>query len=232
MRRAAFAILVTVIPAAAQTGFPFTDESLNYTITWPSGLSLGEGRLTAARSKPSKGLPDRWEFQLALDAAAPGYAVADRYRAVASTDFCSCELEKNTSHGSRKSTERTTFDSSRGVAARTTKGGGTSETPVAQCARDALTFVYYARGELSQGRVPPGETVLFGSSYQVRLEYTGPQSVMVSGTKAEADRVTARVKGPASDTSLEIYYARDPARTPLVVRVPLSLGTLSMELVR
>jgi hypothetical protein len=29
-----------------------------------------------------------------------------------------------------------------------------------------------------------------------------------------------------------MFFARDAARTPLVIRVPLSVGTFSMELVR
>jgi hypothetical protein len=48
----------------------------------------------------------------------------------------------------------------------------------------------------------------------------------------QADRFSARVKGPASEHSIEIYFARDPARTPVLVRVPFPLGIFSMELVR
>jgi hypothetical protein len=46
------------------------------------------------------------------------------------------------------------------------------------------------------------------------------------------DRVVVYVKGPKSDFSFETYYARDAARTPLLVKVPFSAGTFSMELVR
>ena len=71
-----------------------------------------------------------------------------------------------------------------------------------------------------------------GARYEVRLEYTGPQEVRVNNTKSEADRVMATVKGPASEVSFEMFFARDPARTPLMIRVPLSLGMFSMELAR
>jgi hypothetical protein len=40
------------------------------------------------------------------------------------------------------------------------------------------------------------------------------------------------VTGPKSSFSLETFFARDAARTPLLIRVPLSAGTFSMELVR
>ena len=46
------------------------------------------------------------------------------------------------------------------------------------------------------------------------------------------DHVVTYVKGPKSDFSFEIFFARDAARTPLSVRIPLAVGTLSLELVR
>ena len=36
------------------------------------------------------------------------------------------------------------------------------------CAKDALTFLYYVRRELSQGRMPPQQTMFFGASYEIR----------------------------------------------------------------
>ena len=225
-----FVLLLT--PATFGGGFPVSDESLSYTVNWPTGLSLGEGRMTASHSPATSNSPDRWNFQLTLDAAIPGFAVSDRYRSSASGGFCSTSIEKESTHGLRKSQEKTVVDAARRIAERSTPGGGKSEVSVPDCARDALTFVYYLRRELSQGRIPPPDTVLFGAKYQVRLEYTGPQMVTVNGKKAEGDRVIAHLKGPASDQTIELFFARDPARSPLVIRVPFSLGTFSMELVR
>ena len=88
-------------------------------------------------------------------------------------------------------------------------GGGKSDIAISSCARDALTFLYYARRELGQGRVPPREDVLFGAPYQVRLEYTGEQTVKIGDQKAEADRVVSTLKGPASEISFEMFFARD-----------------------
>jgi hypothetical protein len=233
MSRAVQALSLLLASAVAFAGgFPGSDETLSYTVNWPTGLSLGEGRMTATHSAATKDAPDRWQFQLALDAAVPGFTVADRYHSSASGNLCSSSIEKETSHGLRKSREKTVVDTAKRVAERSTPGGGTSEISISDCARDALTFVYYLRRELSQGRIPPAESVLFGASYQVRLEYTGPQMVTVNGKKAEGDRVIAHLKGPASDQTIELFFARDPARTPLVIRAPFSLGTFSMELVR
>jgi len=44
--------------------------------------------------------------------------------------------------------------------------------------------------------------------------------------------VTASVKGSASEIGFEVFFLKDAARTPALVRVPLALGTFSMELVR
>jgi hypothetical protein len=48
----------------------------------------------------------------------------------------------------------------------------------------------------------------------------------------EADRMVANLKGPASEHTFEMYFARDAARTPVLVKLPLAMGSFSMELVR
>ena len=111
-------------------------------------------------------------------------------------------------------------------------GAGKSDVSISPCGRDALTFLYFARRELGQGHVPPQEDVLLGAKYQARLEYTGEQTIKVSHKLAVTDRVVATLRGPASEISFEMFFARDPARTPLLIRVPMSLGVFSMELSR
>jgi hypothetical protein len=218
-------------PDPALTGFPFTNEALRYTIDAPSGVSLGEARATSTRRSAAGG-GERWDFQLSLDASLPGFTLTDNYRADSSLDLCAVNFEKAFVHGARKSHEFTYFNSPQGTARRFTDGGGRSDVPVSACAHDALTFLYFARRELGQGRVPPAENVLFGASYRVRLEYKDAQTVKVRDTAAEADRVLVSIKGPVSEFAFEMFFARDAARTPLVVRIPLALGTVSLELVR
>ncbi len=213
------------------SGFPFTDESLRYSVTGQPGLSWGEAHMTATRRTAANG-GERWDFQLALDATVPGFKVSDTYRADSSLDFCAATFEKAFVHGARKSHEFTYFNSEDGLARRYTDGGGKSEVPVSSCARDALTFLYFARRELGQGRVPPREDVLCGALYRVQMVYKDAQAVKVHDQDAEADRVVVTVKGLASETTFEMFFARDAARTPLLVRVPLSLGTVSLELAR
>jgi hypothetical protein len=103
---------------------------------------------------------------------------------------------------------------------------------IPSCARDAIAFVYFARRELGQGRVPPAQKIYFGSEYSVRMDYTGAMTIPVGEKSTVTDHLVIYVKGPKSDFNFEVFYARDAARTPLVIKVPLPVGTLSMELVR
>ena len=226
---AAVAALPLVPAAVAQPGFPFQDESLHYNVNWPSGLSLGEATFTAHHTAGV------WELAMTLDAGIPGFSVSDKIKSSVTNDLCSIELERDISHGAKKTRERTSFDQKQGEATRTTvfpAGGGTSTFSIPSCARDAMAFLYFARRELGQGRVPPAQQVYFGSAYSVRMDYTGAQTITASEKPSVTDHVVVSVKGPKSSSSLEMFFARDAARTPLVIRVPLSVGTFSMELVR
>src|SRR5690348_14037467 len=94
-------IMVPVLaaPAAAGpalTGFPFSDEALNYSINWPSGLNLGEGHTQARRDGAA------WSFELTLEASVPSFGVKDSYRAHAGPDFCSTDFSRQFVHGARK----------------------------------------------------------------------------------------------------------------------------------
>jgi uncharacterized protein DUF3108 len=211
----------------ALSGFPFTDEALNYSINWPSGLNLGEGHL---RSKHGD---QGWSFEMTLDASVPGYAVKDSYAAHANADFCSTEFSRQFLHGARKGGETETIDRSHETVSRTTSnGGGSSEFAVPDCIKDALTLLFYSRRELGQGRVPPAQQVLFGGLYEVSLDYAGGPMIQVAGKPVQSDKIVCTLKGPSSRVQFEIYFARDPARTPLLVTVPLAMGRFSMELVR
>ena len=228
-----FALIVGLAEFGTPATKPtFANEQLRYTINWPSGLSLGEGQLSAMRSKPDGELPDRLSMELNIDAAIPGFQVLDHYRSSASADFCSVEFTKNTTHGKKKAEEKTVFDAEKQVAARVTAGGGKSELKTPLCGRDALAFLYFVRNELSQGRLPPSQPVFFGSAYNIRLEYTGTQSIRLADTPVEADRLTAALKGPSADVNFEIFFLKNKARTPALVRVPFKMGTFYMELVR
>jgi len=220
-------LLLLAWTAAAQTGFPFQDETLRYGVAWQSGLSLGEAAMTAHRA--GKG----WVFTVSVNAAMPGFTLNDSYHATADSGLCSQELTRTMVHRGTPDTERTTFDQVAGSAKRVTlfpAGGGETSFSILSCTRDAIAYVYYARAELGQGRLPPAQQVYFGSAYNVHLTYVGEETLKVADKPAVTDHVTVSVKGPKSDTTVEAFFARDPARTPLAIRIPAKLGILSLEL--
>ena len=210
----------------ALTGFPFTDEDLNYSVNWPTGINLGEAHLHAKHSGIN------WNFGFTLDAGIPGFQVKDIYRADSLPDFCSVSFDRSTTHGPRTVDEKETIDSSRGISTRVTKNGGRSDLPVPNCVKDALTYLFYTREELGQGRVPAAQQILYGGLYQMSLAYAGAPVIPVGAMQVQSDEVLCTVKGPASLLTFEMYFARDPARSPLLIKAPFALGTFSMELIR
>jgi len=224
-----FAALLPLLAASAQSGFPFTDETLRYNLNWQGGTSLGEATLTAHRS------PVGWNLDATVDAAVPGFSLADQLHSAADTGLCSQEFERDLTHGGKRTDDKTNFDQSAGSATRTTlfpAGGGRSDFSISTCARDAVAFAYYMRVELGQGRVPAPVQVYFGRAVSVSLQYAGEENLTSGGKSVAADRVHAAVKGPKADFQCDLFFARDAARTPLSIRIPLPMGVFSLDLVR
>jgi Protein of unknown function (DUF3108) len=226
-----------LLPAGDQlTGFPFQNETLRYNVNWPGGHSLGDVTLSARQANGG------WDFDMTLNVDVPVVPIADHYKSSATgIDLCSTKLERVISHGKKNVTEQTEFDQKSGIADRRTlvpatadkpAGGGKSELKFVGCGRDALTFQYFARREMGQGRVPGAGRIFFGSGYDVTMVYTGAMDIPVAGKPTTTDHVNVSIKGPASDSTLEIFYARDPQRTPLLIKIPVAIGTVSLELVR
>ena len=220
-----------VLAADQLTGFPFQNETLHYRVKLPGGGNLGEVNLTAHKTGDSG-----WDFDLSATVGIPVLPISDTYKSSAvGGDLCSSTLRREISHGSKTVIEKTEFDQHTNQAQRQTvvpAGGGTSEFSIPTCGRDALTFLYFARREMGQGTVAPAGQVFFGSSYEVKMVYTGAMDVPVAGKPVVTDHLNVSVKGPASDFTFEIFYARDAARTPLLVKIPVSVGTVTLELVR
>ena len=220
-----------VFAADQLTGFPFQNETLHYRVNWPGGRGLGEVTLTALRAGDSG-----WDFEMSTTVGIPVVPISDTYKSSAGGgELCSSTLRREISHGSKTVIEKTGFDQINNRAQRQTlvpAGGGKSEFDIPSCGRDALTFLYYARREMGQGRVAPAGKVFFGSGYEVKMVYTGAMDVPVAGKGVVTDHVNVSVKGPASDFTFEVFYARDAARTPLLIKIPVPAGTVALELVR
>ena len=211
--------------AATATGFPFAAENLTYSINWPSGLSLGEGHLRASNEGGT------WSFDLTLDASVPGFDVNDHYHSSATPDFCSNSFQRTSTHGARKTQEIETIADGQ-VTRETATGGGKSVFKAPACVKDALTFLFFTRRELSQGRMPPLQQIVFGPLHTARFDYVGAPMIRIAGKPEQSDMLTCTMTGPASSIKFEMYFARDPARTPLLIKVPLQMGTFAMEIVR
>ncbi len=210
-------------------------ETLHYSIDWPSGLSLGEATLRSDRTAGGTESAPGWDFELNLDASVPGFAIRDQYSSTANPDFCSWQLDKKVARGARTSEERVIFDPNKNTATRETVRGaqiaGTSQLSVPLCARDALTLLQFVRRELAQGRLPSQQPAILGAAYQVRLEYLGTMAVRLGNQEIDADRFRTSIKGPASDFTLEMFFRRDAVRTPVMIKIPLSLATFTVELI-
>jgi hypothetical protein len=217
------------LPAA---GTVPTVGTLHYSINWPSGLSLGEATIQSNEGAFISGLHSYalWDFSLMLDAAIPGFTLRDEYRSQSDDKFCSTQLEKTVTRGARKSSEKVTIDQANKTVHRDTPGGGMSDYTMPECAHDALSFFQFVRQELAQGRLAPSQAVVFGAKYDIQLTYAGGESIKRGDKMVDADRVHVVAKGPKADINADIYFARDPARTPLVAKIPLALGTFSVEL--
>jgi hypothetical protein len=217
-------------PSANLTGFPFQNETLRYNIKFASGVSLGEATVSATKDENAG-----WRFDLNFTAGVPGFTFADTYRSHVDLNLCSADLERSIAHGPKKVTEKTTFDQSQRSAERKTlnpQGGGTSTMQTPSCAQDALAYYFLARREMGQGRVPQASKIYFGGPYDVRLQYTGAMDVTVGEKTETTDHCNVFIKGPASDLTVEVFYARDAARTPVLFKIPVSIGKITAELVR
>ena len=224
-----FVLFAGTAAGADLTGFPFRNETLRYNIKIGGGVSLGDATVSAARTDSG------WRFEMNFTAGVPGFPLADTYRSTASPEFCSNTLDRSIVHGTKKVMEKTTFDQKQRTAERQTTipaGGGKSELSLPPCAMDALAYSFLTRQEMGQGRMPQAAKVFFGSAYDVRVDYTGAMEIPSGGKTVVTDHVNVFIKGPASNLTVEVFYARDAARTPLLYKIPVSIGAVSLELVR
>ncbi len=205
---------------------PFRNgEVLNYEIVWSSGLPLGEARFSATAHQAG------WSFEARLTASIPVITVEDNYSARSDHALCSVRFEKEVAHGPRRQHEEVEFDQQANTALRRNLLDGTTQAlTVPPCARDALAYLYYLRQDLSQGRVPPPDDLNFGTQMQITTSYLETRMIEVAGRRQEADRLLVDITAGADPVSIEIFLAKDEARTPLLVRVPFALGTFSLRL--
>jgi hypothetical protein len=201
-------------------------ESLKYNLNWPTGLSLGEAILS---SSPSEALLN---FAFQMDVSVAGFSISESVDSRSTPEYCSTLLYKRGTRGKRKIDERTEFDAAKMTAVRRTEGGGKTELSTSACAKDALTFLFFLRRELAAGRLPPQQKVYYGGAYNVSVKFVSTEKMRVGEESIEVEKIAATVKGPASEVTADLFFAKDATRTPVLVRVPLKAGEFKLELIR
>jgi hypothetical protein len=225
----AAALLTPALGQAATASAPIADEALDYSINWPSGLALGEAHWKAHNSGTAKA--PVWDFGFELDAHIPAYALTDSYHATSSAAYCTAKLVKEQQHGARKSGETETVDADTLTATRTpSTGDGVSTFTVPECVKDALSFLFFTRRELLSGRVPAPQTVLLGGRYEVKLTPLGQEKIRSGDKTYDTDKYGCHVQGSGGAVDVDLYFARDAARTPVLARIPLAMGAFLVEL--
>lgn len=206
---------------------PFASgETLRYEIVWPSGLRLGDAEFRANSNLTG------WAFAADLSASLPAIIVDDKYQSSTDSSLCSTKFAKQVIHGKHKQNEEVEFDQDANRALRRNLANGTTQNLVVPpCARDALAYLYYLRQDLSHGRVPPPDDFNSGTQMQISVSYVETREIEAGGKKQDADRLLIYVTGGEKPINIEVFLAKDDARTPLLLRVPLELGTFSLRLV-
>ena len=149
--------------AGRPDGLSVSDESLHYSINWPSGLSLGEATFTAHQTARRLGFRDeRWMRR---------HSGLRRGRQVSLLGHRGPLLHRARSRTQPRQParrrEKTTFDQKTGTAHPrhpVPDGGGKSDFDIASCARDALTFLYYRAPRTGPGPRAAAAADLFRSA--------------------------------------------------------------------
>ena len=204
---------------------PFEEgERLVYRLLWPSGIPLGEAVFEVSRRG------EELHFEVTLDARLPQYRVTHHFSSVAAREgLCSLRYQQTMKEGTRNTEETIEFDQA-AHRARRTGGRQPGSVEIPECARDPLTFIYYARSRLATGQPAASGSVHLGRNLTVRLEPSGAETVSVIGTPRAAEKLRVSFPRGNSQRTVEVWFAPDATRTPLRITVPTSLAEFRAEL--
>jgi len=230
---AALASVLAALSAGAQTADPlFVGETLRYAMSWKI---FAGGIMTISVSDPIA-LEGRPAFKIELSAISNDFIsnffiVRDSITSwVDRSTLQSLRYEKHSVEGKRVDDERIDFDLDAKIATRESRRIR-FEPPVF----DSLSAVYYLRTRtLSPGQSVEMEVVSGKHAYRLVADVLGHESVKTPAGTFLATKVHPKMKEEGllkKSGDLWIWFADDPAQTPVVIRSKLNFGTLTARLV-
>ncbi len=198
----------------------WADENINYSVKWPGGATHGRGQFKTDTAAANMAFSV--DASIGGTFATPDVPAKGSFQS-ARNNGCTTLLSKRYEVGFRKSSETTTVNGTTGT--RQSTPGGSSTFTTAACPVDVLAYIEVFRKALSAGQKPTSATVLFGATYQLAITYPTP-------TNGNVDTAHFVVTGPKSTTTVEIDFQKDATRTPVTIRVPMTVGTVALEIVR
>ena len=168
---------------------PVQDESLHYTMNWPSGLSLGEATLSARKSGDTLG------FRSQRQCRRPGICRERRDSLVGHAEpllhRTGARLQPRRQEDPREDHVRPEGRNRRRAprCCRTAARAGKSSFDIPSLRARCADVPVLRAARIGAGPRCPRSTVFFGSAYTVSMDYTGAQNITVA-EKTDQSRTT------------------------------------------
>ncbi|MBI4460204.1 MAG: DUF3108 domain-containing protein [Acidobacteria bacterium] len=215
------------LPQAQAAAFrPLTQgEKLTYRLLWPSGLNLGEAVLEATPSGQET------HFRMTVEISLPQFAIRNSTASVAAGEgLCSVRFREETGDGTKQWWEESVEFDQAAHEARRTRNGETNTASIAECAQDPVTFLYYFRSRLAEGKPLETGTLFRGGSFEVRVRAAGTETVEFRGQSRPAEKFVVSYPSQGQEMSFELWVSTDAERVPVRMRVPSPLAVFTAEL--
>ncbi|MBI3894572.1 MAG: DUF3108 domain-containing protein [Acidobacteria bacterium] len=214
------------VARAAPSFSPLTSgERLTYRLLWPSGLNLGEAILEASPSATET------HFQMTVEISLPQYVLRHSSSSVAAGEgLCSLQFREDVDDGTKKWWEETIEFDQVAHEAHRTRNGQTTTDSIPECAQDPITFLYYFRSRLAEGKPSDSGTLYRGGSFTVRVRAAGSETVPFRGQQRPTEKFVVTYPSQNQEMTFELWLSTDAERLPLRMRVPSPLAVFTAEL--
>ncbi|OFW06747.1 MAG: hypothetical protein A3G20_05310 [Acidobacteria bacterium RIFCSPLOWO2_12_FULL_59_11] len=188
-------------------------------------MSLGEAFMEASPSGAET------HFQVTVEINLPQYALRHSSSSVATgVGLCSLRFRQETGEGAKKWWEESGEFDQAAHEAHWTRNGQTTTASIAACAQDPLTFLYYFRSRLAEGKPPDSGTLFRGGDFNVRVRAAGAETVAFRGQQRAAEKYVVTFPSQNQELTIELWISTDAERVPVRIRVPSPLAVFTAEL--